>query len=88
MRGQGPATFRDYTPLSPAAERIVDAAEALIKHQGFNGFSYEGIAQALAMPLLSALEGAMMAGAAGPRPMHRPRLCRKCDSPWCRPRVR
>jgi hypothetical protein len=46
----------------------------VIKHQGFNGFSYEGIAQALAIPLLSALEGAMMAGAAGPRPMHRPRL--------------
>ena len=39
------SSMRDYTQLSPAAERIVDVAEALIQHQGFNGFSYEDIAQ-------------------------------------------
>ena len=37
--------MRDYSQLSPAAERIVDVAEALIQRQGFNGFSYEDIAQ-------------------------------------------
>ncbi|MEI7784440.1 MAG: TetR/AcrR family transcriptional regulator [Betaproteobacteria bacterium] len=37
--------MRDYTQLSPAAERIVDVAEALIQRQGFNGFSYEDIAR-------------------------------------------
>ncbi len=39
--------MRDYQQLSPAAERIVDVAEALIQRQGFNGFSYEDIAQAV-----------------------------------------
>lgn len=39
--------MRDYTQLSPAAERIVDVAEALIQRQGFNGFSYEDIAQSV-----------------------------------------
>ena len=71
----------DLTVLYPGTEDWAAGFAALQK-------SYEGIAQALATPLLSALEGAMMAGAAGPRPMHRPRLCRKCGSPWCRPRVR
>lgn len=39
--------MRDYQQLSPAAERIVDVAEDLIQRQGFNGFSYEDIAQAV-----------------------------------------
>jgi TetR/AcrR family transcriptional repressor of nem operon len=45
MPTQDEPTMRDYTQLSPAAERIVDVAEALIQRQGFNGFSYEDIAQ-------------------------------------------
>jgi len=39
--------MRDFNNLSPAAERIVDVAEDLIQRQGFNGFSYEDIAQAV-----------------------------------------
>lgn len=39
--------MRNYTDLSPAAERIVDVAEGLIQRQGFNGFSYEDIAQSV-----------------------------------------
>jgi TetR/AcrR family transcriptional repressor of nem operon len=39
--------MRDHNQLSPAAERIVDVAEALIQRQGFNGFSYEDIAQSV-----------------------------------------
>jgi TetR/AcrR family transcriptional repressor of nem operon len=41
------SSMRDHTQLSPAAERIVDVAEALIQRQGFNGFSYEDIAQSV-----------------------------------------
>lgn len=40
-----PSTMRDYSQLSPAAERIVDVAESLIQRKGFNGFSYEDIAK-------------------------------------------
>lgn len=37
--------MKHFTELSPAAERIVDAAEELVQHLGFNGFSYEDISQ-------------------------------------------
>ncbi|MGQ5522355.1 TetR/AcrR family transcriptional regulator [Chitinimonas sp. PSY-7] len=37
--------MKHFAELSPAAERIVDAAEALVQQVGFNGFSYEDIAQ-------------------------------------------
>jgi TetR/AcrR family transcriptional repressor of nem operon len=39
--------MRDFQHLSPAAERILDVAETLIQRQGYNGFSYEDIAQAV-----------------------------------------
>ncbi|WP_407713693.1 TetR/AcrR family transcriptional regulator [Comamonas testosteroni] len=35
--------MKNFAELSPAAERIVDAAEELVQHVGFNGFSYEDI---------------------------------------------
>lgn len=37
--------MKHFSELSPAAERIVDEAEDLVKQLGFNGFSYEDIAQ-------------------------------------------
>jgi len=37
--------MKHFSELSPAAERIVDEAEDLVKQLGFNGFSYEAIAQ-------------------------------------------
>lgn len=37
--------MKHFAELSPAAERIVDAAEELVQHVGFNGFSYEDISQ-------------------------------------------
>jgi TetR/AcrR family transcriptional repressor of nem operon len=37
--------MKDFTELSPSAERIVDAAEGLIQTLGYNGFSYEDVAQ-------------------------------------------
>lgn len=37
--------MKNFAELSPAAERIVDAAEELVQHLGFNGFSYEDISQ-------------------------------------------
>ena len=37
--------MKHFTELTPSAERIVDAAEALIQQVGYNGFSYEGLAQ-------------------------------------------
>lgn len=37
--------MKHFSELTPAAERIVDEAEDLVKQLGFNGFSYEDIAQ-------------------------------------------
>jgi TetR/AcrR family transcriptional repressor of nem operon len=37
--------MKNFAELSPPAERIVDAAEELVQHMGFNGFSYEDISQ-------------------------------------------
>lgn len=37
--------MKHFAELTPAAERIVDAAEELVQHLGFNGFSYEDISQ-------------------------------------------
>jgi TetR/AcrR family transcriptional repressor of nem operon len=39
--------MKHFSELTPSAERIVDAAENLIKAVGYNGFSYEGISQAV-----------------------------------------
>lgn len=35
--------MRHFSELSPAASRLVDAAEGLVQHQGYNGFSYEDV---------------------------------------------
>ncbi len=37
--------MKHFAELTPAAERIVDAAEELVQHVGYNGFSYEDISQ-------------------------------------------
>ncbi|WP_293765142.1 TetR/AcrR family transcriptional regulator [uncultured Aquitalea sp.] len=37
--------MKHFSELTPAAERIVDAAEGLIQAVGYNGFSYEDVAQ-------------------------------------------
>lgn len=37
--------MKHFAELTPAAERIVDAAEELVQHVGFNGFSYEDISR-------------------------------------------
>ncbi|MDF0606314.1 TetR/AcrR family transcriptional regulator [Neisseriaceae bacterium TC5R-5] len=37
--------MKHFSELSPSAERIVDAAEELIRNVGYNGFSFENIAQ-------------------------------------------
>lgn len=37
--------MKHFSELSPAAERVVDAAEGLLQQQGYNGFSYEDVAQ-------------------------------------------
>lgn len=37
--------MKHFSELSPSAERIVDAAEDLVQQFGFNGFSFEDIAQ-------------------------------------------
>ncbi len=38
-------TAKHFAELSPAAERLVDVAQALIQRAGYNGFSYEDIAR-------------------------------------------
>jgi len=37
--------MKRFSDLTPAAERIVDAAELLIKSKGYNGFSFEDLAR-------------------------------------------
>ncbi|KQW51915.1 MULTISPECIES: TetR/AcrR family transcriptional regulator [unclassified Roseateles] len=37
--------MKHFSELSPAAERVVDAAEGLLQQQGYNGFSYDDVAQ-------------------------------------------
>lgn len=37
--------MKQFTDLTPAAERIVDAAEDLVQTLGYNGFSYEDVAR-------------------------------------------
>lgn len=37
--------MKHFSELTSSAERIVDAAEALIQRVGYNGFSYEDVAQ-------------------------------------------
>lgn len=37
--------MKHFSELSGSAERVVDAAETLIQHAGYNGFSYDDIAR-------------------------------------------
>ncbi len=37
--------MKHFSELSPSAERIVDVAEVLIQELGYNGFSFEDVAQ-------------------------------------------
>lgn len=37
--------MKHFSEISPAAERVVDAAETLIQRQGYNGFSYDDISR-------------------------------------------
>jgi TetR/AcrR family transcriptional regulator, transcriptional repressor for nem operon len=37
--------MKRFSELSPAAERVVDAAERLVQQFGFNGFSYDDISR-------------------------------------------
>lgn len=37
--------MKHFSELSPTAERVVDAAEGLIQQHGYNGFSYDSVAQ-------------------------------------------
>lgn len=37
--------MKQFSDLTPSAERIVDAAEGLIQTLGYNGFSYEDVAK-------------------------------------------
>lgn len=37
--------MRHFSELGASAERVVDAAEALIQHAGYNGFSYDDVAR-------------------------------------------
>ncbi len=39
--------MRQFSDITPAASRVVDAAEALIALHGYNGFSYDDIARAI-----------------------------------------
>jgi TetR/AcrR family transcriptional repressor of nem operon len=36
---------RHFSSISPAAGRVVDVAEALLQHTGYNGFSYDDVAR-------------------------------------------
>jgi TetR/AcrR family transcriptional repressor of nem operon len=42
-----PAPARTSTPTSDSASRILDIAERLVQTQGYNGFSYADVAEAL-----------------------------------------
>ena len=37
--------MRHFSEISPAAERVVDAAESLVQQRGYNGFSYDDVAR-------------------------------------------
>jgi TetR/AcrR family transcriptional repressor of nem operon len=37
--------MKHFSEISPSAERVVDAAEGLIQQHGYNGFSYDDVAQ-------------------------------------------
>lgn len=37
--------MKHFSEITPAAERIVDAAESLIRSVGYNGFSYEDVSR-------------------------------------------
>ncbi len=37
--------MKHFSEISPMAERVVDAAEGLIQQHGYNGFSYDDVAQ-------------------------------------------
>lgn len=37
--------MKHFSELGASAERVVDAAEALIQHAGYNGFSYDDVAR-------------------------------------------
>ena len=37
--------MKHFSELSASAERVVDAAEVLIQHAGYNGFSYDDVAR-------------------------------------------
>lgn len=36
--------MKHFSELSSTAERVVDAAEGLVQHRGYNGFSYDDVA--------------------------------------------
>jgi TetR/AcrR family transcriptional regulator, transcriptional repressor for nem operon len=37
--------MKHFSEITPAAERVLDAAQALVQRYGYNGFSYDDIAQ-------------------------------------------
>ena len=37
--------MKHFSEISPTAERVVDAAEGLVQRHGYNGFSYDDVAQ-------------------------------------------
>ncbi|MCH3032011.1 TetR/AcrR family transcriptional regulator, partial [Listeria monocytogenes] len=37
--------MKHFSEISPTAERVVDAAEGLVQQHGYNGFSYDDVAQ-------------------------------------------
>jgi TetR/AcrR family transcriptional repressor of nem operon len=37
--------MRHFSEISPTAERVVDVAEGLVQQHGYNGFSYDDVAQ-------------------------------------------
>jgi TetR/AcrR family transcriptional repressor of nem operon len=41
--------MKQFSEISPSAERVVDAAERLIQQYGLNGFSYDDIAREIAI---------------------------------------
>lgn len=41
--------MKNFLEISPAAERLVDAAQVLIQENGYNGFSYENLSRAVGL---------------------------------------
>ena len=37
--------MKHFSEISPTAERVVDAAEGLVQQHGYNGFTYDDVAQ-------------------------------------------